>query len=390
MNEDLLEAVRRRFVEVNGTHPMSGADDDYVRANFRAVSSDGELREMLAERLPLPSYLLSDQTPMVSCAQQDLIARAGGIEKLHDWFVSFWPDDPALGEQEWRTYLTGRQVWLREVTPERIRQLSERVAQARDAIARLRRNPHDPIGRGMLGEAIDGAIAVIGLDDLLLPETNYDRTRLGVAPVRKTWVERPREEFLTPIPPMLPLHTERLVLRPYVAEDAAAFEAAWASPEWTRYLLSGPMNRAEVRAWVQRNAARGPGSGLLRLVVEHEGVVVGDSMLSLEGLGLSQGEIGWTVLPAYVGRGFATEAAREVLRVAFEHYGLRRVLANLDAENHASRRVCERLGMRRESHRLADFWAKGRWTDSFDYALLAEEWRGQAASSLESRHAQPR
>jgi RimJ/RimL family protein N-acetyltransferase len=31
--------------------------------------------------------------------------------------------------------------------------------------------------------------------------------------------------------------------------------------------------------------------------------------------------------------------------------------------------------MRREAHRLRDFWSKGRWTDSYEYALLAEEWR---------------
>jgi hypothetical protein len=30
--------------------------------------------------------------------------------------------------------------------------------------------------------------------------------------------------------------------------------------------------------------------------------------------------------------------------------------------------------MRRESHRLADFWSKGEWTDTYEYALLASEW----------------
>jgi RimJ/RimL family protein N-acetyltransferase len=31
--------------------------------------------------------------------------------------------------------------------------------------------------------------------------------------------------------------------------------------------------------------------------------------------------------------------------------------------------------MRRESHRIGDFWSKGTWTDSYDYALLRDEWR---------------
>ena len=80
-------------------------------------------------------------------------------------------------------------------------------------------------------------------------------------------------------------------------------------------------------------------------------------------------------MPRHAGRGYATEAARAVLRMAFEHYGLRRVVANLDARNDRSAALCERLGMRRETHRLGDFWSKGRWTDSYEYALLREEWR---------------
>ena len=79
----------------------------------------------------------------------------------------------------------------------------------------------------------------------------------------------------------------------------------------------------------------------------------------LQGTGLSEGEIGWTILPEHAGRGYATEAARAVLRLGFEHYGLRRIVANLDARNDRSAALCERLGMRRESHKRGDFWSKG-------------------------------
>jgi len=102
--------------------------------------------------------------------------------------------------------------------------------------------------------------------------------------------------------------------------------------------------------------------------------VVGDSLLHLQGTGLSEGEIGWTVLPGHGGHGYATEAARAVLRLGFEHFGLRRIVANLDARNERSAALCERLGMRREVDRIADFWSKGTWTSSYEYALLREEW----------------
>ena len=48
-----------------------------------------------------------------------------------------------------------------------------------------------------------------------------------------------------------------------------------------------------------------------------------------------------------------------MLRLGFEHFGLRRIVANLDARNDRSAALCERLGMRRETHRLGDFWSKG-------------------------------
>ena len=374
LDPDLLAEVRRRYVAVNGEHAMTAADDAYVREHFTEVGGDAVLREMLADRLPLPSYLLSDGTPMVPGDHGRPAELAGGVERLHDWFVAFWGEDRATGEDEWGHYLSGRYVCLKEVSPVTIRQKSERVAEARSAVEVLRREPHDPIARGMLGEAIDGVIAVPGLDGLLLPMTAHDRLRFGGPTVRETWVDAPRREFLTPVPPELPILTERLVLRPLEPGDEAAFFDAWASPEWTSLLLSLPMNPAEVTAWVRRNIER-PDPRFLRLAIVADGTVVGDVILILGGTGLTEGEIGWTIVPGQGGHGYATEAARAVLEIAFEHYGLRRVVANLDALNERSAALCERLGMRRESHRLGDFWSKGRWTDSLDYALLADEWR---------------
>ncbi|HYJ27647.1 MAG TPA: GNAT family N-acetyltransferase [Nocardioides sp.] len=366
-------AVHDRYVAVNGDHPMTAADDAYVREGF--VPATPEAMELMLEgRLPLPSYVLSDGTPMVTATHGEAAELAGGVDRLHDWFVAFWPDDPATAEQEWVHYLSGQYVCLHEVTPVRIKQKAERVAEAAAAVDLLRRDPHDPVARGMLGEAVDGVLAVPGLDSLLRPMTSYDRLRFGGPTVRETWVDGPRAEFLTPDPPVWPLLTERLVLRPYELRDADAFVAPWASEAWTSLLLTRPLNRAEVVEMVRRRTDPGDGR-FIGLVVEHDGEVVGDSMLHLQGTGLTEGEIGWTVLSQHAGRGFATEAAREVLRLGFEHYGLRRIVANLDARNDRSAALCERLGMRRESHRRGDFWSKGLWTDSYEYALLADEWR---------------
>ena len=175
-----------------------------------------------------------------------------------------------------------------------------------------------------------------------------------------------------------PEDSERLLLRPWELHDAEAFIDAWADESFASLLLTGTMNPAEVREVIRRRL--GPGDGhFVSLVVEHDGEVVGNSILILQGTGLSEGEIGWTTIPRHAGKGYATEAAREVLRLAFEHYGLRRVVANLDARNDRSAAMCERLGMRREVHRIGDFWSKGEWTSSYEYALLREEWQAAQA-----------
>ena len=371
-DDTLIDQVRRRYLAVNGDHRMTEADDAYVREHFVEATPEA-MALMLEDRLPLPSYLLSDGTPMVPADHGQLAEVAGGVDALHDWFVAFWPHDPATGEAEWGYYLSGQYVCLEEVSPIRIRQKTARVAEASAAVEVLRRDPHDPIGRGTLGQAVDGVLAVPGLDAILRPMTAYDRLRFGAPTVRETWVEAPRREFLTPVAPVWPLRTERLLLRPWRAGDETALAEAWADEDYASLLLTGTQNPAEVAEMVRRRSEPGDGR-FVGLVAEHDGEVVGDSILVIRGTGLTEGEIGWTVMPRHAGRGYATEAARAVLRMAFEHYGLRRVVANLDARNDRSAALCERLGMRRESHRLGDFWSKGRWTDSLEYAVLRDEW----------------
>ena len=92
-----------------------------------------------------------------------------------------------------------------------------------------------------------------------------------------------------------------------------------------------------------------------------------------------QAEIGWVVDPAYAGRGYATEAAAELLRICFEDLGLRRVKALCFADNEPSWRLMERLGMRREEYAVRDsLHRSGSWLDGMSYALLADEWRARA------------
>jgi ribosomal-protein-alanine N-acetyltransferase len=58
-------------------------------------------------------------------------------------------------------------------------------------------------------------------------------------------------------------------------------------------------------------------------------------------------EIGWRLAAEHWGRGYATEAARAALAYGFERLGLAEILSFTTANNARSRRVMEKLGMRR-------------------------------------------
>ncbi len=178
--------------------------------------------------------------------------------------------------------------------------------------------------------------------------------------------------------PDYPLRTARLMLRPYVIGDLDALHDIQSRPEVTRYLLYDVRDRDQVRKVLQE---RIQADGLerdavdLAVVLPETGALIGDVVLFLRSRVHRQGEIGYLFHPDYGGRGYATEAARALLGLAFGHYGLHRVVGRIDARNTASARVLERLGMRREAHFVQNEIVKGEWSDEVVYAMLEDEWR---------------
>lgn len=77
----------------------------------------------------------------------------------------------------------------------------------------------------------------------------------------------------------------------------------------------------------------------------HTRMIVGD--IGFKGTPNKTGavEIGYSILPAYRNRGYATEAVSGMLSWAFMHQSVRRVLAECDATNMASVSVLRKAGM---------------------------------------------
>ncbi len=188
--------------------------------------------------------------------------------------------------------------------------------------------------------------------------------------------------------PDYPCVTERLRLRPLTLADTEALHAYRSLPEVCRFVPFTPMSADVITERLLGNWSRttieNEGEGLtLGVELTAEKRVIGDVILFFRSAEHRGGEVGWVFNPDFGGHGYATEAAEALLRLAFDEFGLHRVVARVDGRNIASQRLCARLGMRREAHLISNEWFKGEWTDEIDFALLDAEWtarRPQAAA----------
>lgn len=177
-----------------------------------------------------------------------------------------------------------------------------------------------------------------------------------------------------PEPPTLT--TARLVLRPYVAEDAPAVHAFVADRELasTTAAIPHPYPEGAAEAWIASHAPRHAAGEavVLAIALRETGELAGSVEIRLVPVH-RRAELGYWIGRPHWGRGYATEAADALLRWAFDTLDLHRVHAAHLARNPASGRVLQKLGMRREGRLRSHFDKWGVMEDLDVYGLLAAE-----------------
>jgi RimJ/RimL family protein N-acetyltransferase len=168
-----------------------------------------------------------------------------------------------------------------------------------------------------------------------------------------------------------------VTLRPLTAADAAFHGALCPLPEIVA--TSVPPQRPEP-AQVARRCARAPARWLageradLVIVATASGEPAGEIGLYHQEPANGQAVIGYGMLPAWRGRGFATRAVQLLALWAFAETPVARLVAGAMPENIASQRVLRRAGFRREGYTRARLpGASGRRVDDVQYALVAED-----------------
>jgi RimJ/RimL family protein N-acetyltransferase len=149
------------------------------------------------------------------------------------------------------------------------------------------------------------------------------------------------------------LRTERVLLRRWRTADVDAFARINADARVMEF-LPRPLARYESAALIARfeTGFVRDGYGLWALELPGRASLAGFVGLAPVDPALPFApavEVGWRLAPAYWGRGFATEAAREVVRFAFQALGMTSLVSFTVAANNRSRRVMERLGMTRRA-----------------------------------------
>ena len=182
---------------------------------------------------------------------------------------------------------------------------------------------------------------------------------------------------------MLPLATARLLLRDFGEEDWPAAHAYRADPEVTRYMLTlEPEQPEQTHAWLRELRQESQRQPRLRytlaIVLQAEDRVIGQISIGPSAEDFpAEGEIGFGYMlhrDAW-GQGYASEAARAIVRFGFDVLGAQQVSAWCFAENQASARVLEKAGLHLELREEDVNPKTGQPRSSLKYTIHHAKWQ---------------
>ena len=175
------------------------------------------------------------------------------------------------------------------------------------------------------------------------------------------------------------IETARLILRPFVLEDAEAMYHNWGSdPEVTKY-LSWPAYRSVDTAheileiWTKQYSDDTFYQWAIELKELRQ--PIGSISVVNQDDRVDMAEIGFCIGKPWWGRGIMTEAMKAVMAYLFEEVGAQRIEAGHDPDNPASGAVQRKCGLRYEGTFRRRIRSNQGITDVAWYGILKEEWK---------------
>lgn len=173
---------------------------------------------------------------------------------------------------------------------------------------------------------------------------------------------------------LLRIETKRLILRDFTPGDWKTIHEYSSDPKVVRFVPFGPNGLAQARAYhryllsIQREKPRKDFCFLIFSKTEDR--PVGGCRLNSKGFAHQDASLGYVLIRRHWGKGYATEAAKALIYFGFSKLKLHRIWATCDARNKTSARVLEKAGMKKEGLLRRNVFQKGRWRDSYLFAIL--------------------
>ena len=172
------------------------------------------------------------------------------------------------------------------------------------------------------------------------------------------------------------IHTPRLKLRKFVADDARAMFDNWASdPEVTKYLTWPPHDNLQISqdilgSWINEYAR----PDYYQWAIEFEGQVIGSISVVSGNDRTELVHIGYCIGRKWWHRGIMTETLSAVIRFFFEEVGVNRIETRHDPNNPNSGAVMQKCGMKYEGTLRQSDWNNQGVCDASWYSILRGEY----------------
>ena len=180
------------------------------------------------------------------------------------------------------------------------------------------------------------------------------------------------------------LETERLILRDFSTDDFDDVHEYSSDYENVKHMMFGPNTPEQTRIYLKKQCVEEMNAEPrmhynFAIELKDSGKVIGGISIHLNWR-RDDAILGSVINRKYNGKGYATEAMRGVLEIAFTQLGLHRVHGVCDVRNAAVIHLLEKVGLRNEGRMVKRGKARPEeeetYFDQFGFAILAEEWNG--------------
>jgi RimJ/RimL family protein N-acetyltransferase len=175
------------------------------------------------------------------------------------------------------------------------------------------------------------------------------------------------------------LHGKKVVLRAAEKADVERLHAFGQDLEI--YALSGfhaPVPRSLAAAEAEWEKHLEDDDGNVRMVIEVDGVVIGDCQLMFFSEDHRHCMIGITIGDReYWGKGYGEDTMRVLLDYAFDHLNMHRVQLGVFETNERAQRLYKKLGFVEEGRDRELIFKEGRYIDNIRMGILRDEWLSQ-------------